>query len=811
MLRDVPEGWTERDSRRLAVATHAVVSALIGEMGAGRTSIPAALRALAGMAAARIVVDQDSTGAHGEDDDDVEAVWHGQQRRPVVVEPSPWPEWASERVQRAIRESRAAGWGGKTAPWRRIAGAKFQQVRPAPGEPDMFVVDAPDDYQAVDSAWRIAKAASRKRPLLPLRLCSAFVPPARTLLLDDLEQPLQVEMPSAWQLIAQLVVWGPEAGQERLIAWIASRAEEVLPPRADRPEGGRHTSGAMDGLVRCARVWFLAIRDVAPAFNGVLDEWQRPIELDGDRIADGVDAFMDRTAIPLHVFRRGLTEARLAFSGYVRGDGTMRDGWFLHLRFALVLGMLGDLACRPSELARVCPGDIREGFFEDPETGLRVAVTEVRVIVAAKGGERRGRRRRSRQPRWKPIHPDTAADLRLWLALTNVSSAERRPIWVASPGGQKRMTGDALSAVLKSTSCGIPRLPRLTGRAYTADNVRHMASLLAQDVGHAWLHARPSALSQVSAYAFSEALLCHQPRSDMLGYMDVKTRPELWGARAALGAPSVPGTLALIHEDAGARLGWDILAIQKAALELELATAQAVEIQRQIAKLELDEDAITQAMITPRVPGGEVSDAEFRRIMLAREAAKEDRDRALWKVQRELRSWYTEVEVAVGRRAAARAAISHLEATGRTHALDDREPTRLELEADMPDGERRVALDEETWEQALDRAKLRITLVLDQPVPGPPPIRHILNLREFAAVLGMTDRALRDRLSGRASALFPLSGPSSPLVGEGKLRSIDVDKLPEGLKRRLLPEQLEMIEQFCAVRMGSTWYGGRRD
>src|SRR4051794_38229959 len=74
VLRDVPEGWIERDFRRLAVATHAVVSALIGEMGAGRTSIPATLRALAGMAAAKMVVDQDSTGENGEDDDDVEAV-----------------------------------------------------------------------------------------------------------------------------------------------------------------------------------------------------------------------------------------------------------------------------------------------------------------------------------------------------------------------------------------------------------------------------------------------------------------------------------------------------------------------------------------------------------------------------------------------------------------------------------------------------------------------------------------------------------------------------------------------------------------
>ena len=40
---------------------------------------------------------------------------------------------------------------------------------------------------------------------------------------------------------------------------------------------------------------------------------------------------------------------------------------------------------------------------------------------------------------------------------------------------------------------------------------------------------------------------------------------------------------------------------------------------------------------------------------------------------------------------------------------------------------------------------------------------------------------------------------------------IDVDKLPGKPTSRMLDEQLEMIDQFCAVAMGSTRYGGRRD
>ena len=543
VLLDIPEHWTDNELRRLAVATHAVISRVIGEMGASRQSVPGALRALAGMAAAPIAAQSAS------DEDELAALWE-ENDEPAPereVEPSPWPEWAAPEMQAALRRSRRAGWGGTRAPWRRLAGMQLTHVRPVAGKPRGFTICDAEDYAALDGAWADANAASPTSPLLPLPLCCAFVPAARTLMLDDLDPQLCVEVPSAWQLLAQLIVWGQERSQQRMIAWIASCAELMLPPRVDRPNGGKPTGQTMDGLVRYARRWFIATHAVAPGFDEVLGGWQELIQLDLEQIADGVDEFMDRTAIPLYILRRGLVEARIGVAAYSAPGEAMRPGWFRHLRFAVVLGMLGDITCRPRELASVKPSDIREHMFCDPETGLQVAVTQVRVWVAAKGRGKKGKRRRP-QPRWMTIHADTAADLRLWLRLNGISRDDPLSIWPVYHGRPKRMTGDQLSAVLKATTKGVARIPRLTGRAYTADNIRHMGSQLAQGVGHNWLASQPAMLSQVSASAFSEALLCHEPRSDVLGYMDVKRRPELWAARAALGAPGVPVTLALIHE-----------------------------------------------------------------------------------------------------------------------------------------------------------------------------------------------------------------------------------------------------------------------
>ncbi len=648
--------------------------------------------------------------------------------------------------------------------------------------------------------------------MLGTRRPDTFTLLAELLSLHDLEPPLVVQVPSAWQLVAQLLVWGPDRAQERLIAWIASKAELTLPPRIDRLESGPPSSATMAGYVRDGWLWFLAIHEVAPAFNGVLNAWQQPFELDMERIADGVDVYMDRTAIPLPILRRGLVEARSAVAALKRPDGAYGDGWFRHLRFLVALGLSADLACRPSELSRISPADIRwDVVFEDHETGLRVTVTMVRITPAVKG-RRRGAKRRLPQPRWKPIHAHTAADLWLWLTLNGITTESLRTIWPVSLDGRRRMNGEALSDVLKSVSGGMARIPRLTGRAYTADNVRHLGARLAQGVGWEWLRSRPHALSQISPYAFSEALLCHRPQSDMLGYMDVKRRPELWGNRAALGCPGVPGTLAMLHEDAGARLGWDVAAIQRVVLELEAARTSLDDLNRRITQLELDDRELRDAPIEPRVPARALTDGEAAQLMVSRDAAQEHKTRLRNRIADELKPLNREAQALVAQLGEAKTRLELMRTRGRTKPLDDREPLQFELDAKRDEtGERAIALDEETWEQALERAQISIGFLLEAPAVAPEPVRNILNPCEWAAVLGITDRAVRDRLSGRATPMFPVSGPDSPVVGEGKLRGIDVRKLSEEFKRRLLIEQLEMIDQLCAVPMGSTRFGGRRD
>jgi len=79
----------------------------------------------------------------------------------------------------------------------------------------------------------------------------------------------------------------------------------------------------------------------------------------------------------------------------------------------------------------------------------------------------------------------------------------------------------------------------------------------------------------------------------------------------------------------------------------------------------------------------------------------------------------------------------------------------------------------------------------------------------------MTPSAVRKRLRGDHEPWFLLTGPDSPLIVIGdpatsKLRFINIDRLPSGFLRLLLPEQREMIEQLLAVPMGSTRWGGRR-
>ena len=271
------------------------------------------------------------------------------------------------------------------------------------------------------------------------------------------------------------------------------------------------------------------------------------------------------------------------------------------------------------------------------------------------------------------------------------------------------------------------------------------------------------------------------------------------------------GTLALIHGDAGARLGWDTTAIQHAALDGQIAQTRLDEATRRIGQLDLDDRALRDAPIEPRIPRGPLDDSAAIQVMVARDAAREIREGERDRIADELKLLNGDRLEAIGLVNAAASRLDELKQAGHTRPLDDREPTQLELDASAGvTGERRVALDEETWDQALERAQIAIGFLIDEPIITPEALRSVLNLCEWAAVMGTTTRAVRDRISGRPTPMFPLTGPDSPVVGEGKRRGIDTSKLSEGFKRRLLTEQLEMIDQFRAFPMGSTNHGGRR-
>ena len=100
------------------------------------------------------------------------------------------------------------------------------------------------------------------------------------------------------------------------------------------------------------------------------------------------------------------------------------------------------------------------------------------------------------------------------------------------------------------------------------------------------------------------------------------------GRARSAGLPRcVGGTLALIHGDAGARgLGWDTTAIQHAALDGQIAQTRLDEATRRIGQLDLDDRALRDAPIEPRIPRGPLDDSAAIQVMVARDAAREIRE-----------------------------------------------------------------------------------------------------------------------------------------------------------------------------------------
>lgn len=379
-----------------------------------------------------------------------------------------------------------------------------------------------------------------------------------------------------------------------------------------------------------------------------------------------------------------------------------------------------------------------------------------------------------------------------------------------------RMRPASLSARLSGTKSAraMPLFPRPGGGGYSAHTVRHLIEALAFGVGAAWLEANRGWEHRVTPQVHADAALNHRMSSDKLGYRDLERNRDLWNLRAASGDPEngVPGVLDLLIGDAGARKGWDIEAIREASRRLAIAQRHLEETERLLASRRLERKALAQRSL-PAVPRdiASLSVDEVARLHLERDIAREKLTQERDVLDDLIEQAHDECLEADADADAARKRLDRIRERGRTHPIPDAEPTAAELKAVDDD---RVALDEETWEQALARAGVSPELLMpDEEEESPLRIRHHLNMPEFAAVLGLTDGALRKRLRGATTPLFPLEGPDTPLVQDParpKLRFINTRKLPARFLKSLLPEQREMIEQLLAVPMGSTRWGGRR-
>lgn len=377
----------------------------------------------------------------------------------------------------------------------------------------------------------------------------------------------------------------------------------------------------------------------------------------------------------------------------------------------------------------------------------------------------------------------------------------------------------------------LPRPNRATG--YPAHTVRHLVERVSYPVGANWLAENPALEDSFCPQIFPDALLGHVPAKDTLGYKDLAHNRDLWTLRAALGEPGrgVPGVLDLLLGEAGARHGWNVQELQTICMRHRQAKKRLEKAQAELAARQLELNAIedkplpiapklsieqAEALLESQDAGIASLRSELRRLtslvelLLARDLAAEQSHQAMVRLNRQITTIREEIDAAQAARDQIKDELKDFRDRGRTLPLLDETPTTDELRDAGQLGAH--GLDEETWEEVVERADVPIESIfaIEKEVAR---IRHLLNIAEFAAVLGMTPGGLRKRLSGRHEPYFDLEGPDSPLVtipGHPKLRFIDVDKLPRSFRRSLLPEQRMMIDQLLAVPMGSTRWGGRR-
>jgi hypothetical protein len=799
----LPKGWCEEFAAEVAEATHAVISRQIGEMSGERTRWAGTTSTLAGVCLAERW------------DEDADA----------MLRATPFAELLA--VQAQFRADPTVGWSTGPSGLRRLyeygeRGGPLERLEK--GHRVSWQLAHERDFEQLDRASAAAVRSQKRRARLPVAACACFAAPRRSIRITDVGET--VELPSVWQLVATVLVWGADEARARTLEFLNEEASREVAPRCDRPSGGRVAHSSLGTTSSEAHSWLLRCYEVASAYPTLRDRWAvkaRSVSL--RELQETVEQWTaDRTAVQLLDYRRKRRQLIADVESCRRKDGKLDPTRSLRkLKRLLLFLLLGETSARVGEIARIAPADFL------PDYHLDSYVTAAVGITASKSG------RRSAAPKQiKAISAETARYLRELLEICRIPLTDTESIWMShfaygpEDNGryelERRLTGprlrpSSLSGALTPISGGIvvPLLPRPGGKGgFGAHSFRHMGEQLSFEVGSTWLQARKEWQTRVTAQVFCDAQLGHQMAHDKLGYKDLEANRPLWALRTALGEPaaSVPGLIDLLAGYAGARRGWNIDAIRGALIRLRIAGQRVAAATQALATLRLERRALRDRPL-PEVPAklDGLTGKQRQELMLTRDVARERRDRdrdafddRIEQAHEEL----TTLQTAHGRIAAE---LDLIRANGRNHPLPDALPTRAELQAaDTPDED---PLDEETWEQAVARADVRLELLALEPDPVSTRIRRKLNLAEFGAVIGMTPSALRKRLRGDHEPWFPLTGPDSPLIVIGdpatsKLRFIDIDKLPNSFLRQLLPEQREMIEQLLAVPMGSTRWGGRR-
>ena len=826
----LPEGWSRAYAAEIAVATQAVISRQIGLMSTGRARWTGVAKALVGVCLAE-------RWQEGGDDCDMDFEAHlehddrSSDRRGVgsaiadsVVLPTPFDEMKG--IQDLLLADPTVGWGNGSGGLRRLYEHTVLcgpfPVTAKRGESRSWALSSSGDFATLDHAFGVE--ATKTRPLLPVAACAAFASPRRTVFVDGLPEP--VELPSLWEFVATLLVWGADEARLRLLEFLNEEAAREVSPRRERPDGGTVADTTLNTTASQALSWMLRAFEVAPAYPRLRERWSsKPIAVSLEELQQTVATWRaERTAVPLLLYRRKRLELIAAVEQHRRRDGSLDPTCvFRALKRLVFFLLLGELSARIGEIARLSPASFIKLFEHGGYT------TPAFVLQTSK----RGRRVGGPSQQIKPVTALTASYFTEFLMLCGIGLDDTQPFWMAQfayrpqDGGTyavenrrpgPRMGANSLSnALVRSIDGKVePLLSRPAGGGYAAHSFRHLGSQVSSAVGTGYFQHHPDLMVKISHEVFSAAQLGHQLQADRLGYRDLEANRTLWALKTALGDPSagIPGVLDVLTGDAGARRGWDIDSIRGTLIRLRLARQRVDQISQKLTGIRLERLALRDEPLPPvptqhdKLPVGRKLD-----LMLSRDVARERRARDRDILDDRIEQAHEDRDAAQTTAEAVAAELAAIRQAGHTHPLPDYLPTADEVRE--RGGDPGYALDQETWEQALARADVRLALLALEPAPISIRLRHELNLPEFAAVLGMSAGGLRKRLRGEHEPFFLLDGRDSPLIVLGdratsKLRFIDVDKLPESFLRQLLPEQREMIDQLLAVPMGSTQWGGRQ-